>query len=62
MKLQELKSADFDSLLIDCINNESGSELLQIPGVYEILSEHFNNQIIEMWEGADNPGDLNLMA
>jgi len=32
------------------INDAGIKELLSIPGIYEALSKHYNNQVLEVWE------------
>ncbi|HPA48195.1 MAG TPA: hypothetical protein PK395_20695 [bacterium] len=39
----------FDTILREVVE-EHRHTLLTIPGVYEILSEHFNNEVLERWE------------
>lgn len=39
---------EFTEILEDLVHENSGT-LLLIPGVYEVLSEHFNNEILERW-------------
>jgi hypothetical protein len=51
----DMTNADFDRILIDLVNQEPASNLVQyIPGVYELVSEHFNNEILTIWEN-ENP-------
>lgn len=38
----------FDSILAELVEKEPG--ILGIPGVYEIMSEHFNNEVLEIME------------
>lgn len=40
---------EYDKILSDLVFEE-GDAILSIPGVYEVLSEHFNNQILEILE------------
>ena len=37
----------FIEKLSEIINEQPASNLLIIPGIYEILSEHFNNDVLE---------------
>ena len=37
-------------ILISIINDMSASDLLSIPGIYEILSKHLKSRILETWE------------
>ena len=42
---------DFDENLKDILEEDvSTGELLSIPGIYEILSEHFNNDVLDRWQ------------
>jgi hypothetical protein len=36
----------FDEELKEILDAEYAPDLLSIPGVYEILSEHFNNEVL----------------
>lgn len=40
---------DFDRLLAEIIDESPASCLLSIPGVYELLSEHYNNDVLNAW-------------
>jgi hypothetical protein len=43
----------FDNILVDILNESSASTLLSIPGIYEILSEYFNNDILDFMHDED---------
>jgi hypothetical protein len=45
-----MTTEEFDDILETLCNEHTGAQLLRIPGVYEILSEHFNNDVLEYWE------------
>jgi hypothetical protein len=34
--------------------NEEGANMLSIPGVYELVSEYYNNDIIDEWLSRNN--------
>lgn len=36
----------FDATLAEIIGEFSGVTLLQVPGAYEVFSEHFNNDVL----------------
>ncbi len=38
----------FDAALIALMEKETMSQILRIPGVYEAISEHFNNEAIDL--------------
>lgn len=40
---------EFDKELLEQITKTSLSVLIQIPGIYETLSEHFNNNLLNDW-------------
>ena len=41
---------DFDKILFEMAEEERVMQILYIPGIYEILSEEWNNEIIEKFE------------
>ena len=44
----------FDAALQEIVN-ERHAEILSIPGVYEVLSEHYNNDVLVRLKEARNP-------
>ena len=44
---------DFNEIL-KRIMNEEGANMLSIPGVYELVSEYYNNDIIDEWLSRNN--------
>ena len=44
-----ITNQEYDNILSELII-ENSAMLLTIPGVYEVLSEHFNNEILDRWE------------
>lgn len=45
---------NFIDYLMDILQEEGVTVIVQIPGVYEILSEYFNNEVLDAW-AHDNP-------
>ncbi len=45
-----ITQVEFDTELIQLLKETEAVHLISIPGIYEILSEHFNNEIIERIE------------
>lgn len=43
---------EFDTILAEIIK-ENAWDILYLPNVYEILSEHFNNEVLDRYE--NNP-------
>jgi hypothetical protein len=46
MKASNVTTEQFDAELIDLVDGMSGEQLLAIPGIYEILSEELNNDVL----------------
>lgn len=38
---------EFDEALEKILDEQSGAALLAVPGVYEVVSEHYNNDVID---------------
>lgn len=45
---------EFDAILAAILDKMDGASILQIPGVYSEIAEHFNNEVLEKWE-QDHP-------
>jgi hypothetical protein len=41
---------EFDALLVTILEGMTAAELLSLEGVYEIVAEYYNNEILDMWE------------
>ena len=41
-----ITDAMFDAKLGQILDKQTGAELLAIPGLYEVVSDHFNNQVL----------------
>lgn len=46
-KKQEIPHEVFYNKLEEIVNEMSGDEVLMIPGIYEILAEELNNEVLE---------------
>ena len=47
---KQISNEEFDRRLEEKLSKMKGNELLTISGIYELVSEEFNNDIIEEWE------------
>ena len=47
MKTQEITNEMFDNELMRILSEQRANQLIDIPGIYEILAEHYNNEIID---------------
>lgn len=45
---------EFDRILTGILREMRGDQLLTIPGIYEILAEEFNNDVLDVWEEAQS--------
>lgn len=44
----DVTDEEFDKALEAILDEATGAELLAIPGLYEVVSEHFNNEAIDV--------------
>lgn len=47
----KMSTEDFDRILADVMDNDNDkpSELLSLAGIYEVVSEHYNNTVLDEW-------------
>lgn len=50
MKTKQITQTQFDNKLIEILSEVNAVQLLGIPGIYEILAEEYNNEIIDQIE------------
>ena len=50
LKTDVISHEEFDKILAELVWQTGPVCLLTIPGVYEVLSEHYHNAVIEVWE------------
>jgi hypothetical protein len=48
-KYDKMTNEDFNRILGDIMQETGGRVILTIPGVYEVVSEHFNNDVLDRW-------------
>uniref|UniRef100_A0A6M3Y2B5 Uncharacterized protein n=1 Tax=viral metagenome TaxID=1070528 RepID=A0A6M3Y2B5_9ZZZZ len=48
-KHDKMTDDDFDRILVGILEESLASELISIPGVYEAVSEFYNNEILARW-------------
>ena len=41
---------DFSNIPEKIVSNLTTDEIMAIPGFYEVASEYFNNEVLELWE------------
>jgi hypothetical protein len=46
----KMTQRDFDECLEKVVGGYTSKGLLAVSGIYEILSEHFNNEVLDLWE------------
>jgi hypothetical protein len=50
-KYDRMTTEDFDNILVEILQKELNvGAVLHITGVYEILAEYYNNDVLEIWE------------
>lgn len=48
--MANISDQEFDNRLKEKLSKITADQLLSIPGIYELVSEELNNEIIEEWE------------
>ena len=48
--MKQITSEQFDRYLMKILDNMTASQIIDIGGVYEILAEYFNNDVIDAIE------------
>jgi len=46
---ETMTQEDFDNILTGILQAEIASNLLLIPGVYELVAEEYNNDVLDLW-------------
>ena len=46
----KMTQQEFDDILAEIMDEGIASNLLTIPGIYEIVAEYYNNAVLEKWE------------
>jgi hypothetical protein len=49
-KYNNMKQEEFDQILLSILREQTAEQLISIPGIYEILAEEFNNEVLDRWE------------
>ena len=52
MDYSKMTPVEFDEILYQLLAKTKAHEILNIPGIYEILAEEYNNEVLEYWESA----------
>jgi hypothetical protein len=47
---REITNEEFDFMLLELLMETHPLIIMRIPGVYEILAEHFNDEVMERWQ------------
>lgn len=50
MELNSPTQEEFDRILIEVLSKMRASQLIAVGGIYEILAEEYNNEILSIWE------------
>jgi calcineurin-like phosphoesterase family protein len=45
----KMTNEEFDAILGELLRKMTGEQLMDVPGVYDIVSEHFNNEVLDKW-------------
>ena len=48
--MKRVTDEQFDAKLVEILDRMSGSQLLSIAGIYEVVSEELNNEVLQAIE------------
>ncbi len=48
--MSEMTTDEFDGILEGIVDMMTPAQILSIPGIYEILAEELNNDVLDTWE------------
>ena len=51
---RKMSQNEFDCILMEILQETKASELISVPGFYEIVSEEFNNEVLDRWSEKQN--------
>ena len=52
MRIEDVTQEQFDNELMDILGDMTAAQIIDIEGIYEILSEEFNNEVLSRLEAA----------
>ena len=53
----KLTTEEYDEILQELVEKEPAGILLGIEGVYEAVSEHFHNEVLDVWRRRQEEGE-----
>jgi len=51
-----ITDTEYDAILVKIVKEE-GASIIQIPGVYEAVTDHFNKEILKRYKYGGNKGE-----
>jgi PHP family Zn ribbon phosphoesterase len=51
---KSIPTEDFDRILMSIVRDMKVPQIMDLAGVYEAVSEEYNNEVIEKWEEEEN--------
>ena len=48
--MSKINQTEFDNILMGILSEMTAAQLLDISGIYEIVSEEFNNEVLDIYE------------
>jgi len=53
----EMTQQDFDEILLSLVGEMYAGDILYMPGVYEIVAEELNNEVLDLWRERQESDD-----
>lgn len=48
--MTDITSQEFDTILVRILEKTTAADLIFVPGIYEILAEYYNNEVLRIYE------------
>ena len=53
----DISNEEFNNILLEILSEMPANQLISVPGIYEILAEEFNNEILQKWSQRKESND-----
>jgi hypothetical protein len=60
-KANEITSTEFEEILLRLAREEGVDLVMSIPGVYELVAEYLNNDVLDQWRAENDLEDNNVL-
>lgn len=48
--MTDITKQEFDTILVRILEKTTAADLIFVPGIYEILAEYYNNEVLRIYD------------